>query len=83
MKKYKPVYVEWIDSSYSAVPGWQDIEDLAKHNTETCYTTGFLIEKTKKAVRIAGSVHISFDLTELAGVCDIPTFAVKKLRYLN
>ncbi len=83
MKKYKPVYVEWIDSSFCSAQNWQYLDDLPDEKPVVCRSAAFLIKKSKKGLRIAHSVHYQVEGTQLGGVTDIPTICVKKLRYLK
>ena len=85
MKKYKPVYVKWVDSGLCASTGWEFLDELdAIDKPIICHTAGFLLKKNKCMVRVAGSVNqIHRTTTQIGSVIDIPTSAVKKLRYLK
>lgn len=50
--RYRRVTVRWGDAATSA--GWQPPDRLP--GVQECSTTGYLIEETKKCVKVAGSV---------------------------
>ena len=83
MKKYRPVYVEWWDSSDVVSQGWQHAADLPSSDPIRCRSVGFLYEKSKKSIRLLTTYYKQPSGLIMDGVCDIPLVAVKKLRYLK
>jgi len=83
MKKYRSVYVEWIDSSSVVTSGWKREDELPDSDPILCRSIGFLYEKSKKAIRILATYYKQPSGLMVDGVTDIPLVAVKKLRYLN
>lgn len=83
MKKYKPVYVEWWDSSSVVTAGWQREDELPSSDPLLVRSIGFLYEKSKKAVRLLATYYEQPSGLVMDGVTDIPIVAIKKLRYLK
>ena len=85
MKKYKPAYVEWIDSKYCTSNGWEYLEDLPDiEKPSVCYSVGMVLKKTKRVLRLVCNInHMYTAEMQVGGVLDIPTIAIKKLRYLK
>ena len=83
MKKYRSVYVEWIDSSSVVTAGWKREDELPDSDPILCRSVGFLYEKSKKAIRLLTTYYKQPSGLLMDGVTDIPLVAVKKLRYLK
>ncbi len=83
MKKYKPVYVEWWDSSSVVTAGWKREDEMPSSDPILCRSTGFLYEKSKKSIRLLTTYYKQPSGLLMDGVTDIPLVAVKKLRGLK
>jgi hypothetical protein len=71
------VYVTWIDSAGS--DGWQ--EASIDVNSSACESCGFLIERDKKFILIAGSKAVNGK--EVNGTMQIPRAVVVGVRKLR
>ena len=83
MKKYKPVYVEWWDSSGLAEIGWKHETVLPSSDPVLCVSVGLLYEKTSKAIRLIGGYYSQPSGLIVDCVQDIPLVVIKRLRYLK
>ena len=79
-KKWGPVLIKWIDSCASKGWGSRDYH-LKEFAYSTCYTTGFLMERTKKYISVCQS--FSEDTKNMADTISIPMACVKSVKFLK
>lgn len=80
MKKYRMVLVEWRDAIVRA--GWEHTDEALSETDEmACTTIGYLIEKTKEHIVVAGT--LSDDGAQLNGRITIPMVWVVKIQTLK
>jgi hypothetical protein len=81
-KKIPLVYVEWEDAQFLQ-HGWAGIDDIKSLGIEPAIirTAGWLLEKNKNYILVAGSVAISLDMDNGASdVMKIPAGMVRKFK---
>lgn len=78
MKKYKPVYIEWIDS-VATVPVWLSVEeaiDWAKdEDNYKIRQIGFVFKKTKKFLLLISRISPE----QVGGAFKIPVKCITKI----
>jgi hypothetical protein len=77
-KKLRKVEVEWID--ITSYPGWNEgeLKDLV---TVTCFTVGYLLERSDKYVKLAGTLMPSD--SGFGDAIVIPRTNIKKVTWLR
>lgn len=81
MKKYKAVYIEWIDS-VATVPAWLSVEEAIEWGKDEdnykIRQIGFVLKKTKKYILLIS--RISYE--QVGGVFKIPIKCITKISSL-
>jgi hypothetical protein len=77
----KCVEVEWIDSASDH--GWIATVDLDHSRIATCATCGYLVDRSKREVRIAQSRTRDGGYRPWGEIIAIPRVAVTRLRVLG
>ena len=76
--KYKLVRVEWLDAK--ATSHWTSLADVKSFEPVEIVAVGYLLEKTKKKVTVAGCMS---ELGNVSDICVIPGNWVKKIQYIK
>ena len=74
-KAVRMVHVSWVDSMGTS--GWHN--NIDADADIRCESVGFLMDKTEKRVKI----YMSKNAFQKGDVLEIPTVAVKKIKYLK
>ncbi len=76
--KYKPIYIEWLDS-FGCTGKWEDIEDY-KSQPLICKTIGFIVFEDNKVISIASNIAEETELTfnQANGIMSIPKVSIVK-----
>lgn len=82
MKKLvvKKVEIEWADSQQFRQVWW-DIHELMEQKCETFKSIGYIIDKNKERVLLAGSLkYQEGKIVHLGTIFEIPTGCIKKIK---
>lgn len=81
-KKYKAIYIEWIDSC-ATVPTWMSKEDALEWGNDSenfkIKQIGFIMKKTKNILLLASRISPE----QVGGVFKIPVKCITKLTSLD
>ena len=81
MDNRKMVHVQWVDSMFEPT-GWTGDGDMLEPDMR-CESMGFLVEKTRKYIRIAHSRDLQGPKESFAGLFTIPRSAITRLEYVE
>ena len=86
LKKIRKAEIHWIDSTQSNQVWW-DIEEYMsnmKKSQEVFISVGYIIDKGKKKIVLATSIHIDDDgdVNRAGTIFTIPLGCITKIKYL-
>jgi len=77
--KYKPVLVEWVDSSL--IEGWTFTEEISHRKPLFIETIGWLIHQSKKQLIVSSSLGKNPD--QACGTINIPIVSINQIKEID
>ena len=83
MKRFTPIYVEWVDAGGLNNDGWHDV-DIKKNEPPItlCKSLGFYLESTKHYIYLCQNFD-SVDPTAATNIERIPHGCIQKIRKIT